>query len=204
MKVLPAARIAAAVALLLAAGGCAVARGESVALPAPAPTVTVTFTPTLTPTATPGDDEDARVQPDLPFEQWRDAVDVLQRSDLARKPVKDAYSGIIREASYSNLGAEGVTVTLDRVTFDSGYRDGDDNSPDPIHNTTVKWQRVHLGTVMVLVDAGNGFRHIGLEELPAYVKKAYAQAKKADYEPLPFRVFTIGGKPVALVEWYLP
>jgi len=118
--------------------------------------------------------------------------------------VKERYSAVIKTVTYNKTSGDspGLTVTLDKVTWNSKYSDGNDE--DPVLNPVVKWETVHLGDVLVLVDPGNGFHKLPLADFPEYVKTSVDQAKSMDGFITPFSVYCVGDKPVALVEWYIP
>jgi hypothetical protein len=175
--------------------------------PTPTPTTTVTVTtiatPTITPSGAPTDDESDSVQSEPTFELWREAVWAFEKSEEAGKPITQRYSALIKNVTYEDRGAGILTATLDRVTWNPKYTDSVD-TPDPVLNPVVKWETVRFRDVMVLVDAGNGFRKVELSDFPDYVKKSVAQSTQADGWMMPFSVYCVGNEPVALVEWYVP
>lgn len=172
---------------------------------APPPTATIPVTtiagPSPTPSEEPGDEGDP--QPEPSFEPWQEAVWVFEQSQHSGKPLKQRYLAVIKEASYDE-NSGGLTVTLDKVTWNPKYSDG--NGEDPILNPLVKWETVDLGDVVVLVDAANGFQHLMRADFPAFVKDDDARARSADGAGwrTPFKVWFVGNEPVALVEQYVP
>jgi len=95
----------------------------------------------------------------------------------AGKPVKQRYLAVIKEATYhENSGA--LTVTLDKVTWNPKYSDGNDE--DPILNPVVKWETIKLGDVAVLVDAANGFQHLKRTDFPSFVRDDDTRARSKD------------------------
>ncbi len=187
-----------ALTAVLVLTGCAAFPGA----PTPTATVTVTASPTATPSAGPTDDGSARVQPEPTFELWQEAVWAFQKSEESGKPIEQRYLALVKDAVYDEQARGGITVTLDRVKWNSKYSDG--NEEDPILNPAVKWEKVRLGDVMVLVDPGNGFRRVEPADFPEYVKKSVEQAKQVDGWLTPFTVYCVGNQPVALVERYIP
>ncbi len=193
-----------ALGAVLALAGCAVTPPSGALPAAPVPTVTVTTTasPTATPSDEPTDEETDWQQPEPTFDPWLEAAWIFANSSDSRKPVRDRYLAVIKSASYDENAGGGLTATLDKVTWNSKYSDGNDE--DPILNPVAKWETVHLGDVLVLVDAANGFRHVKLADFPAYVKDDDNHSKLRDGWRTPFLVYFIGDEPVALVERYVP
>lgn len=190
----------AALPLVLALAACT----APPAAPAPVGTVTVTavVSPSSTPSLEPDDEEDGQ-PPESSFEPWQEAVWIFDRSQDSGKPVKQRYLAVIKEATYHE-SSDALTVTLDKVTWNSKYSDGNDE--DPILNPRVTWETVDLGEVAVLVDAANGFQHLKRTQFPAYVREddARARSKDGDGWRTPFGVWFVGNEPVALVEKYVP
>ena len=174
--------------------------------PAPIATVTVTVTATVSPSPTPSqepDDEEDWQQPEPSFEPWQEAVWIFDKSQDSGKPVKQRYLAVIKEATYhENSGA--LTVTLDKVTWNPKYSDGNDE--DPILNPVVKWETIKLGDVAVLVDAANGFQHLKRTDFPSFVRDDDTRARSKDGAGwrTPFNVLFVGNEPVALIEQYVP
>ena len=173
---------------------------------APAPVATVTVTAMVSPSPTPSQepvDEDDWQQPERPFEPWQEAVWIFGKSQDSGRPVKQRYLAAIRKATYHESSGA-LTVTLDKVTWNPKYRDG--NNEDPILNPLVKWETVDLGDVAVLVDAANGFQHLNRTDFPAFVRDDDRRARSDDGAGwrTPFNFWFIGNEPVALVERYVP
>ncbi|MCC6494908.1 MAG: hypothetical protein IT193_01475 [Propionibacteriaceae bacterium] len=187
-----------ALAAVLVVTGCAALPGA----PTPTVTITVTASPTTTPSVAPTDDESDPVQPEPTFELWQEAVWAFQKSEESGKPIEQRYLALVKDVAYDEQSRGGITVTLDRVTWNPKYSDG--NEEDPILNPVVKWEQVRLGDVMVLVDPGNGFRRVKLADFPEYVQNSVEQSKQVDGWLTPFTVYCVGSQPVALVERYIP
>ena len=189
-----------ALALLLPATACTADR------PTPIPTVTATVTITADPSPAPSpgplaeDEEEDQV---VPFDQWRDAVDVFSTSELSGKPIERRYLAEIKEATY-NKQADTLTVTLDEVTWNPNYQDNGEE--DAILNPTTSWKSVDLGRVLVLVDAANGFQRLKPSQFPAFIKLDDARATSDEGVGLrtPFGVWFVDDEPVAVIECYVP
>ncbi|MGC3994321.1 MAG: hypothetical protein QM779_09485 [Propionicimonas sp.] len=206
---------------LLVLTGCAITPPAGALPPVPAPTVTVTTfgdpadepseeptvepseEPTVEPTGWTSDDVGDRSA----GQQTRDADVSRWRlvSDLLGKPVKESFSAIVRSATYHPDGAasKAVTFSFDRLKWNPKWSDGRDV---PIWlNPQVKWETVTSGDLLVLVMPGDGPHQLPVAQLPTYLKAEAARTKEMgqDYWT-PFTVYTVEGKPVALVEWYLP
>jgi hypothetical protein len=149
------------------------------------------------------DEEEDWWPPEPTFEPWQEAVWIFSKSEYSGKPVEPRYLAVIKEASYDEKSG-GLTVRLDRVTWNSKYSDGNDE--EPILNPIVKWETVDLGNVAVLVDAANGFQHLKRADFPAFVKEDDARARSKDGAGwrTPFNVWFVGSEPVALIERYVP
>lgn len=197
--------------------GCAMIPPAGAMPPTPAPTVTVTTfgdpadepcaeppeEPTVEPTGWTADDVGDRSA----GQQTRDADVSRWRlvSDLLGKSVKESFSAIVRSATYQPNSAWSKTVTFsfDRLKRNPKWSDGVD---EPIWlNPQVKWETATSGDLLVLVMPGDGPHQLPVAQLPTYLRAEAARTKELgqDYWT-PFTVYTINGKPVALVEWYLP
>jgi hypothetical protein len=171
----------------------------------PAPTATVTVTMPSQPPAPSNDaDDEGNWQPSEPsFDPWQEAVWIFVKSEYSGKPVEQRYLAVIKDASYDEK-SDSLAVSLDKVTWNSKYSDGNDE--EPILNPVVKWETVDLGEVAVLVDAANGFQHLSRADFPALVKDDDTRAKSKDGAGwrTPFGVWFVGTEPVALIERYVP
>ena len=115
------------------------------------------------------------------------------------------FSAQLRSASYTDGPSDrDVTLSLDRVEWNPKWSDGSDE--DILLNPVVKWETIHSGDLLVLVNPGDGLHQVPIQTLPAYIRDGKAAAKEAgvDYWATPFTVYFIGDVPVALVEWYVP
>lgn len=210
------ARILASLATSLLVAGC------SAGVPTPEPssqptmvvwvtssaTVTVTATPSAdpaqSPTASgspsPSSAPTMTVKPPTSSPTWGTVLDLLDLSSDSSKPVKESYSAIIKSASYRAGGkqASSVKLTIDKVEWNPDYSEAA-NPISPIRNPKVKWEQLNCGAVLVLAGADRGYTQVPLSALPKYI----AATRKASYQ-LPFTVYTVNGRPVALVEWYVP
>lgn len=170
----------------------------------PVPNATVTVTTTVVPSVRPSQEpDDGDEQQPESFEPWQEAVWIFGRSQNSGKPVKQHYLAVVKEASY-NENSGGLTVTLDKVTWNPKYSDG--NEEQAILNPIVKWETVDLGEVTVLIDAANGFQHLQRTDFPAFIKDDDTRARSPDGAGwrTPFGVWFVGKEPVALVEQYVP
>lgn len=215
----PAAVAGPLVAALTALTGCSAGAPSSDPSPQPTMVVWVTASSTVTVTATPSADPaqattkptstgspspsatpTMTVKPPVASPTWDTVLDLLNLSDSSSKPVKESYSALIKSASYRSGGkkAASVKLTLDKVDWNPDYSEAA-NPISPIRNTKVKWEQVSCGPLLVLAGADRGYTQVPLAQLPKYI----AATRKASYQ-LPFTVYTVNGRPVALVEWYVP
>lgn len=211
--------IAIAAAFLLT--GCAVTPPAGAMPPIPAPTVTVTTfgdpadepvdeatvecseEPTPEPSGwTPedvGDRSAAQQTREADVARWQLVADLLGKS------VDEPFDAIVRSATYDPDGgwSKKLTLSFDRVKRNPKWSDGADV---PIWlNPKVEWETVTSGDLLVLVMAGDGPHQLPVDELPTYLKAEAAHTKEmGDDYWTPFTLYTAHGKPVALVEWYLP